>query len=129
MRWHRIFKVPRSLRTSTDSVQQAAGHDARSVFGGKPAPGALLARTRPGTNCVSDHRTRDANREHKIWLFWTAKHEDRRAKPTMVLNHPSRDLVKSPLFQHYPEGLPLEDRFRLSYERAKALSHAYGEGQ
>lgn len=38
----------------------------------------------------------------------------------------SGDLAKSELFRRKSYLLPWEDRVRLSYERARALTHAYG---
>lgn len=40
--------------------------------------------------------------------------------------HLCRELAQTPLFQLRSQGLPLEDRVRLSYERAKAIGLTYG---
>jgi hypothetical protein len=46
---------------------------------------------------------------------------------TMAVVHPTRPLMQTPLFRRHTESLPLEERFRLSYERAKAIGQAYRE--
>jgi hypothetical protein len=42
------------------------------------------------------------------------------------LMRPTHELVQTPLFKIHSEGLPLNERIALTYERAKAIGAAYG---
>ncbi|KAH9936925.1 acyl-CoA dehydrogenase NM domain-like protein [Amylocystis lapponica] len=41
------------------------------------------------------------------------------------MHRPTHELVQTPLFRVHSEALPLEDRFQLSYERARRIAQAY----
>lgn len=43
----------------------------------------------------------------------------------MAVERPTLALAQSPLFRKHPEGLPLNERLQLSYERARAIGLAY----
>ncbi|CCM04077.1 uncharacterized protein FIBRA_06236 [Fibroporia radiculosa] len=48
-----------------------------------------------------------------------------RARRMIRTPRPTRELAQSPLFQQHAEGLPVDERIRLSYQRAKAIGRAY----
>lgn len=40
---------------------------------------------------------------------------------------PTHELAQTPLFRHNPDGLSVDERIRLSYQRARAMALAYGQ--